>query len=81
MPARRRPKRVACRGAGGQDRFGDKAPLVDPLGGLLEGTTVVVRDGPPLSDTAANDEESDRTGVSEATVIQIENAGAAHPPL
>ena len=55
-----------------KDRFGDKAPLVDPLGGLLEGTTVVVRDGPPLSDTAANDEESDRTGVSEATVIQIE---------
>jgi len=53
-----------------KDKFGAKAPLVDPLGGLLEGTTVVVRKGlPPAADTA--DETSD-ANISEATVTHIE---------
>src|SRR5215510_8633639 len=36
-----------------KDKFSAKAPLVDPLGGLLEGTTVVVRKGLPPTDADA----------------------------
>jgi hypothetical protein len=62
-----------------KDKFGAKAPLVDPLGGLLEGTTVVVRKGlPPANnadaDTAAEGNNGKETNVSEATVTQIEKA-------
>jgi opacity protein-like surface antigen len=54
-----------------KDKFGAKAPLVDPLGGLLEGTTVVVRKGlPPADADAAAD--ADNANVSEATVTHIE---------
>lgn len=54
-----------------KDKFGAKAPLVDPLGGLLEGTTVVVRKGLPPTDTDAAD-DANGTNVSEATVTHIE---------
>jgi hypothetical protein len=54
-----------------KDKFGAKAPLVDPLGGLLEGTTVVVRKGLPPADSVAADED-DQANVSEATVTHIE---------
>ena len=54
-----------------KDKFGAKAPLVDPLGGLLEGTTVVVRKGLPPAEPAAADED-DQANVSEATVTHIE---------
>jgi hypothetical protein len=59
-----------------KDKFGAKAPLVDPLGGLLEGTTVVVRKGLPPADNADADTGVDakETNVSEATVTQIEKA-------
>lgn len=55
-----------------KDKFGAKAPLVDPLGGLLEGTTVVVRKGVPPADTDA--EADGDAKVSEATVTHIEKA-------
>jgi len=55
-----------------KDKFGAKAPLVDPLGGLLEGTTVVVRKGPPPAEADAVD--ADGATVSEATVTHIEKA-------
>jgi len=54
-----------------KDKFGAKAPLVDPLGGLLEGTTVVVRKGMPPADAGVAD-EADGADVSEATVTHIE---------
>jgi hypothetical protein len=54
-----------------KDKFGAKAPLVDPLGGLLEGTTVVVRKGLPPAEPVAGDED-DQANVSEATVTHIE---------
>jgi opacity protein-like surface antigen len=54
-----------------KDKFGAKAPLVDPLGGLLEGATVVVRKGMPPADTDAADDANGRN-VSEATVTHIE---------
>jgi hypothetical protein len=56
-----------------KDKFGAKAPLVDPLGGLLEGTTVVVRKGPPPADADAT-VDADGPSVSEATVTHIEKA-------
>jgi opacity protein-like surface antigen len=62
-----------------KDKFGAKAPLVDPLGGLLEGTTVVVRKGlPPAAADGATDTDvadvADNANVSEATVTHIEKA-------
>ena len=53
-----------------KDKFGAKAPLVDPLGGLLEGTTVVIRKGLPPAEIAEDDGED--TNVTEATVAHIE---------
>ena len=53
-----------------KDKFGAKAPLVNPFGGLLEGSTVVVRRGLPPAEIAAD--ESDDANVSEATVTHIE---------
>jgi hypothetical protein len=59
-----------------KDKFGAKAPLVDPLGGLLEGTTVVVRKGLPPADADADADpgkaDQDVKDVSEATVTHIE---------
>lgn len=55
-----------------KDKFGAKAPLVDPLGGLLEGTTVVVRKGLPPAE--ADDADADGANLSEATVTHIEKA-------
>jgi len=53
-----------------KDKFGAKAPLVDPLGGLLEGTTVVVRKGLPPAEIAEDDSED--TKLTEAVVTHIE---------
>jgi opacity protein-like surface antigen len=59
-----------------KDKFGAKAPLVDPLGGLLEGTTVVVRKGLPPADAdgAPDKDVADNANISEATVTRIEKA-------
>jgi hypothetical protein len=54
-----------------KDALSAKPPLVDPLGGLLEGTTVVVRKGLPPAETEAPS-ESDQANVSEATVTHID---------
>jgi hypothetical protein len=53
-----------------KDKFGAKAPLVDPLGGLLEGSTVVIRKGLPPAEVVEDD--SEETNVTEATVTHIE---------
>jgi hypothetical protein len=58
-----------------RDLFAGKSPAVDPLDGLREGTTVVVRQGSPAENGGASDldrSRSDRATVTEATVTSID---------
>jgi hypothetical protein len=58
-----------------RDLFAGKPPAVDPLGGLREGTTVVVRQESPAGNGGASEldrSRDDRATVTEATVTSID---------